>query len=287
MRPLKYADYVARLRAVCACKGLPLTVIGGVDAGEYHRTTYPLYRVTVRRPLEYQYPVAFVAGVHGDEPAGPLGVLEFLEKAYPAAGDLAARGPWCPVYPLVNPWGFDHGRRVNAYGRDINRTFGVGDAPSQEAAALLGDLTGWLAGAATFRDAGGAAEAEAKVAGGRRQRPLDFLHTLHEDDSRTGFFTYFSDPAKRWLAERFLDAARAMYVPVDGWGKDAADVTIAGGLAPYTRAAHPTPPQNCPLEDRLLGQGLHHFCTETPRQADLSTRTRLAAEVMRLSWSVL
>ena len=70
MKPLTYREYLERLQDVCVAKGLPIDYVGTVSTGDYFRTTYPLYRVMIRRPSDHQAPVCYVSGVHGDEPAG-------------------------------------------------------------------------------------------------------------------------------------------------------------------------------------------------------------------------
>jgi hypothetical protein len=255
MKPLTYAEYIVQLQAACVAKGLPLDHVGTVSCGDYHRRTYPIYRVTIRRPLAGQPAVCWASGLHGDEAAGPWGVLEFLKGRY----DPRAGGAECPVYPLVNPFGFDEERRLNAYGLDINRTFGVDDVPAQEARVLLGDMA---------------------------RRKFSLLHTLHEDSSRTGAYVYYSDDSRRWLAERMLTLAMARHAPINSNEYDlGGKVRLYKGLAPYNLGLYPALRSMCPLEDRWLQQGVHHFCTETPRQADLWTRVRCNTDWMRLVWA--
>lgn len=254
-RPATYKQYVERLQAVCVKKGLPLDPVGTVWSGPYHRTSYPLYRVMVRRPSGHQAPVCWASGLHGDEPAGPLGVLGFLEDVYPPE----SRGALCPVYPLVNPHGFDHQCRGNGTAEDVNRTFGPPAEWSPESAALLGDM---------------------------KAVRFDLLHTLHEDDSRTGAYCYYSDDARRWLAERLIDQATVWKIPVNSSPADVhGEVKFRRGLAPYNFHLYPAPQTRVPLEDHWLMKGVHHFCTETPRQADLWTRVRCNTDWMRLVWA--
>jgi len=70
---------------------------------------------------EPEAPVARVylsTGVHGDEPAGPLAVLQMLrDRAF------APEISWT-LYPLINPLGLAAGTRENADGHDLNRDYG-------------------------------------------------------------------------------------------------------------------------------------------------------------------
>lgn len=63
--------------------------------------------------------VLLSAGIHGDEPAGVLGLLEFLER------DLAGYSSDFSFYilPCLNPSGYERGTRTNTAGVDLNRVF--------------------------------------------------------------------------------------------------------------------------------------------------------------------
>src|ERR1041384_6626104 len=57
------------------------------------------------------------AGIHGDEPAGPLAIRQLLqEDAWPHDADL-----W--LCPCLNPTGFPLNRRENRHGQDLNRDY--------------------------------------------------------------------------------------------------------------------------------------------------------------------
>jgi murein peptide amidase A len=72
--------------------------------------------------------IALAAGVHGDEPAGPWALLEFVES-----GALDPHYSY-RIWPCTNPTGYDARTRENVDGVDINRTFGRGgSAPESRA----------------------------------------------------------------------------------------------------------------------------------------------------------
>ncbi len=253
--PQTYKQYVERLQAVCLTKNLPLDYVGTVWSGPYHRTSHPIYRVTIRRPSPNQSPLGVVATLHGDERAAALGVLDFLENVYPAE----SRGAVCPLYPVANPWGFDKQRRENGWGLDVNRTFGPGEPSSEEAKVIAADL-------AKF--------------------PISFLHTMHEDGTRTGFYAYYTDSGRRWLADRLVECATAHKLPINSSGTDYGGVVrIERGLAPYNRGLYPTPAGGTPLEDLYLDRNVPHFCTETPMQADIWSRIKCNSELLKLVWT--
>jgi len=57
------------------------------------------------------------AGIHGDEPAGPLALLELLR-----GGAFGDDGQWA-LCPVLNPTGLAAGTRDNAGGIDLNRDY--------------------------------------------------------------------------------------------------------------------------------------------------------------------
>jgi hypothetical protein len=78
------------------------------------------------------------SGFHGEEPAGPWGVIEFmrtLPEALAGQVDLS-------LLPLVNATGFAAGTRFNAQGENPNRGYGThagGDLPSIEGCRLIAE----------------------------------------------------------------------------------------------------------------------------------------------------
>jgi protein MpaA len=96
------------------------------------------------------------AGIHGDEPAGPLALLELMREGF-----FTADVDWA-ICPALNPSGLAAGSRDNADGVDLNRDYRV--QLSIEASAHAA----WLA-------AGPA--------------PERFL-SLHEDWEASGFYLY-------------------------------------------------------------------------------------------------
>jgi protein MpaA len=70
------------------------------------------------------YRVGIFAGMHGDEVAGVLAAVRFLQQL--AQTPELARGYEVYVYPLCNPTGFEDGTRHARSGRDLNREFWLG-----------------------------------------------------------------------------------------------------------------------------------------------------------------
>ena len=68
--------------------------------------------------------VGIFAGIHGDETAGILAAVRFLQEL--AQRPELARGYEIYLYPLCNPTGFEDGTRHSRSGRDLNREFWTG-----------------------------------------------------------------------------------------------------------------------------------------------------------------
>jgi hypothetical protein len=121
------------------------------------------------------------AGIHGDEPAGPLAIRQLLEQdQWPAGVSL-----W--VLPCLNPSGFAVNRRENADGMDLNRQYLQPEA--QETVAHID----WLKG----------------------QPKFELCLCLHEDWEAPGFYVYELNPdGQPSLAERIV-ARVAEVCPID------------------------------------------------------------------------
>lgn len=100
------------------------------------------------------------AGIHGDEPAGPLAIRQmFVDDLWPACGDF-----W--VCPCLNPTGFVANRRENNDGADLNRQY-----LRPQAKEIIAHIA-WL----------------------ERQPRFDLCLCLHEDWESNGFYLYELNP---------------------------------------------------------------------------------------------
>lgn len=114
---------------VAAIRPYKLEVLGYVEE-------YPLYLLTPEKFYEGKDNILSAGGFHGDEAAGPWGLLEYLETAEP---DLL-HGSNHSFLPLVNPTGFVNGQRLNIYGENPNRGF-IAVPPEMEKGATGNNST--------------------------------------------------------------------------------------------------------------------------------------------------
>jgi protein MpaA len=149
------------------------------------------------------------AGIHGDEPAGPLAMRQLLQED----GWLAGLDLW--LCPCLNPTGFLVKRRENAEGIDLNRHYLQPRA--EETVAHIG----WL----------------------QRQPAFDVCLCLHEDWESHGFYVYELNPENRpSLAEHIIERV-ADVCPIDRSetieGRPAQAGVIRPNLDPRTRPEWP------------------------------------------------
>ncbi|MCB1233016.1 MAG: M14 family metallocarboxypeptidase [Verrucomicrobiae bacterium] len=81
-------------------------------------------RAFAESPAGNDEAIYLCAGVHGDEPAGVWGLLEWAE-----ANPGLLQNKACLILPCFNPWGLINNRRSDADGRDLNRLFHRADLP--------------------------------------------------------------------------------------------------------------------------------------------------------------
>src|SRR6266481_5329398 len=121
------------------------------------------------------------AGIHGDEPAGPLAIRQLLqENQWPEGLDL-----W--LCPCLNPTGFALTRRENDEGADLNREY-------------LNPK---------------AAETRAHIAWLTRQPDFHLSLCLHEDWESHGFYVYELNPDHQPSLAEAMVARVAQVCPID------------------------------------------------------------------------
>ena len=228
-----------RLQTAGRAAGFRVEEFGEIEA-------CPLFALTKRtsgpRPRIY-----LSSGLHGDEPAPPLVLLELIE-----AGIFDTRANWF-LCPLLNPTGLMRGTRENSAGLDLNRDYK--DLRSAEIRAH----SGWL----------------------QRQPNFDLTLCVHEDWESKGYYLYELNPsALASLAEPMI-AAVSKACPIESATVIDGRQTAAPGIirpvsdplmretwpeAIYLRAHHTTlsytleTPSAFPLDQRIAA---HRTAIET------------------------
>ncbi len=171
------------------------------------RTDQPKLRAYTRRAAGLAKRVYISAGIHGDEPAGPLALRElFDQNAWPEHVEFC-------IVPCLNPTGFQRGTRENYENVDLNRDYRQG--VTEEVKAHIQ----WLA----------------------RQAEFDLTLTLHDRLGIEPVFMYMrveSASSLTSLAGVMIDAARFVCPIetaelVDNW--DCKDGIIRPNLNPEQR----------------------------------------------------
>ncbi len=185
------------------------------------------------------------AGIHGDEPAGPLAVAKLLrEELWPEAVSL-----W--VCPCLNPQAFKTNRRENAAGLDLNRQY------RNPSAAEIAAHIEWL----------------------ERQPGFDLALCLHEDWESHGFYVYELNPDhQESLAEAMVERISSV-CPVDGSelieGRPARNGIIRPVTDPRARPDWPEAFYLLTHKTRLC------YTLEAPSDFPLSTRVSALVEGVR------
>ena len=131
------------------------------------------------------YRIGIFAGIHGDEHSGVIAAMQLLHHLEWNA--YLAEFYELLIYPVCNPWGFDHGCREGKAGKDLNRCFW---REKEEAEVRL-------------------------IEQELRAKQFDGIISLHTDDTSEGIYGYVNGSTlTRHLLEPALHAASAV-IPRD------------------------------------------------------------------------
>lgn len=170
-----YPHLVARWREVARKADLRMTKFSEAGGYALYCLKSPAHIATREVPAIY-----LSAGIHGDEPAATEGLLRWAQKNVSRLQRLNLL-----IFPCLNPWGLTGNSRLDADGRDLNRSF-HNDAIPQIAA-------------------------QKKIMGKRR---FDLALNLHEDYDAIGLYGYEVPGPKPHWGEQILRAA-SRYLPLD------------------------------------------------------------------------
>ena len=205
-------------------------------------------REVVARVADYEIPVYtkiksgapriyLSSGVHGDEPSGPLALMELLGE-----GLLSNEVSWM-LCPLLNPSGMEAGTRENSSGVDLNRDY------LRRASAEVRGHVDWL----------------------ERQPVPDVFLSLHEDWESTGFYLYeIQKSVCASVAHAILEAASLEIGPEPSPLIDDHNVREPGWIFHEPRADIPADwPEAIYMADRGTQVS---YTMETPSSLELSRR---------------
>lgn len=136
------------------------------------------------------------SGMHGDEPAGPLALLELLQE------DSLPREHNYWICPVLNPSGLEAGTRENTDGLDLNR-----DYSSLNSKEIRAHVT-WVK---------------------QNIQSLNRALHIHEDWESKGFYLYeLNFGGHKSYSEKILEAAE-QYLPID-YGDEIDGHPASGGI---------------------------------------------------------
>jgi len=215
-------------------------------AGAFRRCgrEYEIHRLRYRGGDNVQEPfrLGIFGGVHGDEPAGALAVVEFLTEVLLRPAKLQGVDLIC--YPLCNPCGWEAGSRCNQAGVDLNREFWR-DSAQPEVTIIEHELRRWR---------------------------FDGLIALHADCDSPGLYAFARGPVtSEELVAPALRAAEAVlprnHDPlIDGFRAQQGVIhdCYPGVLGP--------PPEQTPAPFEII--------LETPGRASLAAQVRAACRAL-------
>lgn len=138
----------------------------------------PRFRFQTTHARQERHKVGIFAGIHGDEPAGILGLMDFIQEL-DETPEIGRHFELC-LYPVCNPGGYLAGTRVSPSGKDLNREFWRG-SEQKEVQLLERELL---------------------------TRQFDGIISLHSDDTSPGFYGFArGDVLSRQLLAPALSAA--------------------------------------------------------------------------------
>ena len=185
------------------------------------------------------------AGIHGDEPAGPLAMLRLIEE------DVWDREDELYLCPCLNPTGLALSSRESAQGLDLNRDYR--HLASEEIRAHVAALS--------------------------RQGQFDVAFCLHEDWEASGFYLYELNPDRRPSSAESMVHAAGQVCPIDQSpmidGRPASEGIIRPDLDPATRSHWPEAFYLVQYHTR------HSYTLEAPSDFDLPVRVEALARAVR------
>lgn len=186
--------------------------------------------------------VCFSAGIHGEEIAGPLAVLEFLKrynaKEFPNIKII--------LFPVVNPSGFDKEERLNKEGINLNQSFLEKNIPKEDK-IFYNEI---------------------------KKEKIFFFHALHEDSDEKRFYLYNFEKRFEKVYRKIISLAKKFF-PIN-LEKIIDHAPASKGMITNK------PDKSFEYRLYKEKKTKYSLCTETPMKQSLKKRIRLNVEIMRL-----
>lgn len=236
--PLDPVEFTPRFADSSRRAGFRLEQFGAIDG---HTLLAGTKRTPGARPRVY-----LSAGIHGDEPAPPLALLQLMQEGF-----FDGRCTWS-ICPLLNPTGFLRRTRENSAGMDLNRDYKNPQTPEVQAHVR------WL----------------------RHQPNFDLILCLHEDWEAKGFYLYELNPLGRpTLVNVMIEAARALGPIEDATLIDGRPIAEPGIIRPVSDPVlRDTWPEAIYLRHC---HGPLDYTLETPSDLPLEQRVTIQCAVLR------
>ena len=232
-----------RILAMAERQGFTVETLG-------HTEEQPIYLLTRTAKHAEAKKILIASGFHGEEPAGPWGLLQALEAASIDTLDQLHLA----LLPLVNVSGFSRGTRFNHQGENPNRGYLAtvdGIQPTEEGAILRAH--------------------EAQIADYGRDGTL----SCHEDQALSHCYVYANEQTDSPSSiARALLACNAGFFPAHPDGL-VDDCPIKDGIV-FNQL-------DSSFESWMLATGSQHtYCTETPGQFPFEARVAANAAMISL-----
>ncbi len=232
-------EYIIKFHNACRQRRLKLEQIGLANQYSILKT---VINPSIKRTL------LITAGIHGDEPAGPIALTQFVERgSFPFNLRLI-------ILPLLNPSGFAKKSRYNKQRRDLNRTFNREVTEPKEIELFKKAIEG---------------------------EKIDLMLSMHEDDTHDGTYLYTSDQDKIASYKRLLKDTNN-YLPTEDGKSVYGDKSDDGVI--YIDSKNHKAKHTHSLEYYMQDRGIQYVTFETPGKATL--HKRILAQICALQYLI-
>jgi hypothetical protein len=192
------------------------------------------------------------AGIHGDEPAGVLALIDFLR--FMEENPFLGRAYHLYIYPLCNPTGYEDGTRESRSGKDLNREFWR-SSPEPEVGLIEQEL---------------------------RRHNFNGIIALHSDDTSDGLYGFVRGAT---LTEHLLKpalAAAEAALPVNYSNVIDGFHAVNGIIHTAYDGILTAPPGTRPAPVEIILESPHHAPLHLQREAFVLAVTEIVRQYRRM-----